>query len=86
MTLGPSLHFDSVLLFKLLRLMRSALSEYNFDTCNVPTAGSEMESLYYDILSVLDTAILPALSYMDCNCCVAEEIWSIIKFFPYHFR
>ncbi|XP_055591572.1 THO complex subunit 2 isoform X2 [Uranotaenia lowii] len=84
--LGPSLHYDSVLLYKLLRLVRVILTEMNVDPMNPPTQGAENEALYYDILTLLDAAILPALSYMDCNCCVAEEIWSIVKLYPYQYR
>uniref|UniRef100_A0A182M4N4 THO complex subunit 2 n=1 Tax=Anopheles culicifacies TaxID=139723 RepID=A0A182M4N4_9DIPT len=87
--LGPSLHYDSVLLYKLLRLMRVILTDMNVDPLNPPTPGitlTEHEQLYYDILSLLDSSVLPALAYMDCNCCVAEEIWSIVKLYPYQYR
>jgi len=43
-------------------------------------------SLYYDVITLLDEVILPSLSYMDCNCCVAEEVWNIIKLYPYQCR
>ncbi|XP_058121389.1 THO complex subunit 2 [Anopheles ziemanni] len=86
--LGPSLHYDSVLLYKLLRLMRVILTDMNVDPMNPPAPGtsSDQEQLYYDILSLLDASVLPALAYMDCNCCVAEEIWSIVKLYPYQYR
>ncbi|XP_050076500.1 THO complex subunit 2 [Anopheles maculipalpis] len=87
--LGPSLHYDSVLLYKLLRLMRVILTDMNVDPLNPPAPGgtsTEHEQLYYDILSLLDSSVLPALAYMDCNCCVAEEIWSIVKLYPYQYR
>ncbi|XP_055634886.1 THO complex subunit 2 isoform X2 [Toxorhynchites rutilus septentrionalis] len=84
--LGPSLYYDSVLLYKLLRLVRVILTEMNVDPANPPSPGAENEQLYYDVISLLDSAILPSLSYMDCNCCVAEEIWSIIKLYPYQYR
>ena len=89
--LGPSLHYDSVLLYKLLRLMRVILTDMNVDPLNPPSPGAgstltEHEQLYYDILSLLDAAVLPSLAYMDCNCCVAEEIWSIVKLYPYQYR
>ncbi|XP_055542329.1 THO complex subunit 2 [Wyeomyia smithii] len=84
--LGPSLHYDSVLLYKLLRLVRVILTEMNVDPLNPPGPKTENEPLYYDILSLLDSAILPALSYLDCNCCVSEEIWSIVKLYPYQYR
>lgn len=83
--LGPSLYMDPILLYKFVRLMHAILSEMQVSPSNLPNAQTE-EILYYDCLSLLDASILPALSYMDCNCCVAEEIWSVIKFFPYHYR
>jgi THO complex subunit 2 len=43
-------------------------------------------SMYYDIITLLDEVILPSLSYMDCNCCIAEEVWNIIKLYPYQCR
>ncbi|XP_052864663.1 THO complex subunit 2 [Anopheles cruzii] len=87
--LGPSLHYDPVLLYKLLRLMRIILTDMNVDPLNPPPSTgttTEHEQLYYDILSLLDAAVLPALAYMDCNCCVAEEIWTIVKLYPYQYR
>jgi THO complex subunit 2 len=84
--LGASLHYDPVLMTKLLRLLRTILSEMNVDQMTTPAIGSENEGMYCEILSVLDACVLPALSYMDCNCCIAEEIWSILKFYPYQYR
>lgn len=83
--LGPSMYTDPILLYKLIRLMRKILTDMNVDPSTSPRTPEE-EELYFDCLTILDSSILPALSYMDCNCCVAEEIWTIIKFFPYHCR
>lgn len=83
--LGPSLYIDPVLLYKLIRLIRVIITEIGTDLNTFPTDPIE-EGLCYDILTLLDSSILPSLSYMDCNCCVAEEIWSVIKCFPYHYR
>lgn len=83
--LGPSLHHDPILLYKLIRIMNSILSDMNVDANTGPKTPSD-ELLYFDCISLIDASVLPALSYMDCNCCVAEEIWSIIKMFPYHHR
>lgn len=85
MKLGPSLHHDPILLYKLIRIMSSILTTMSVDTNNGPKTERD-ELLYYDCISLIDSSVLPALSYMDCNCCVAEEIWSIIKLFPYHHR
>lgn len=87
--LGPSLHYDPVLLQKLLRIMKAILNDMNVDPLSPPTASSCTEdelSLYHDIITMLDSCVLPALTYMDSNCCVAEEIWSVVKFYPYQYR
>lgn len=34
----------------------------------------------------MDSTILPALSYLECNCCISEEIWSLLKLYPYQIR
>lgn len=83
--LGPSLFMDPILLYKLVRLMNAILLELNVEASVLPKAG-DGETLYHDCLSLLDASILPALSYMDSNCCVAEEIWSVVRLFPYHYR
>ncbi|KAG5670760.1 hypothetical protein PVAND_001001 [Polypedilum vanderplanki] len=87
-TLGPSLHFDPVLLQKLIRIMRVILeNELNVDASTPsPSQTDEKTILYYDIISLLDSCVLPSLSYMSCNCCVAEEIWTVVKLFPYNIR
>lgn len=43
-------------------------------------------SLYFEILTVLDLTILPTLSSLPHNCCVADEIWDVLKLYPYNFR
>lgn len=83
--LGPSLHYDQVLLYKLVRVMHEVLTKMNADPNSRPQSDAD-DKLYHECLAVIDAAILPALSYMDCNCCVAEEIWSVIKLFPYEHR
>lgn len=57
-------------------------------TSTPPQAGSEngKSVLYFDIVSLLDSCVLPSLSYLQCNCPMGEEIWSVVKLFPYHIR
>lgn len=31
-------------------------------------------------------SILPSLAYLECNCCIAEEIWTLLKLYPYQIR
>lgn len=82
--LGASLRYDPVLLSKIVRLGKASLGAQGVDgsKSSVPSE----DSLYYDILTLLDVTILPALSYLDCNCCVAEEIWTLVKLYPYQIR
>ncbi|CAH1159617.1 unnamed protein product [Phaedon cochleariae] len=84
LALGSSLRFDPVLLSKFVRLSKAALASYGIDgaKCAPPTE----DSLYYDILSLLDETILPSLSYLECNCCIAEEIWTLVRLYPYQIR
>ncbi|XP_075153160.1 THO complex subunit 2-like protein [Haematobia irritans] len=84
--LGPSLHFDTVLMYKLIRVMRSIITDMGVDSQNMPPPNSESETLYNEVMTIMDAAILPALSYLDCNCPMAEEIWTVLKYFPYHYR
>lgn len=87
--LGPSLYFDAVLLQKLLRIMKMILeNELNVDAAAPPGPNMEDDklALYHDIISLLDSCVLPSLSYMEGNCCVAEEIWSVVKLYPYNIR
>ena len=44
------------------------------------------EDVYHGFISVLDEVILPALSFMQCNCGMAEEVWSVLKLLPYQTR
>uniref|UniRef100_A0ABD2WT94 THO complex subunit 2 n=1 Tax=Trichogramma kaykai TaxID=54128 RepID=A0ABD2WT94_9HYME len=82
--LGPNLHHDPVLMYKIMRLNYAAIKQCSLNSAKLPLPKDSV--LYYDILTILDVALLPALSFMDCNCCVAEEIWNILKYYPYQSR
>ncbi|XP_058804081.1 THO complex subunit 2 isoform X2 [Phymastichus coffea] len=82
--LGPNLHYDPVLMYKIMRLCHSAIKQCSLDANKLPV--SKDATLYCDVLTILDVALLPSLSFMDCNCCVAEEIWNILKYYPYQNR
>ncbi|XP_026748281.2 THO complex subunit 2 isoform X1 [Galleria mellonella] len=71
--LGPSLHYDPVLMYKIIRIFRTARSK-----CDDP--------LHYEALTVLDAAILPSLTLMEGNCCMAEEVYTLLKLYPYQCR
>ncbi|XP_018300992.1 THO complex subunit 2 [Mycetomoellerius zeteki] len=82
--LGPNLHQDPILMYKVMRLCHSAIKHCPLDASKQPL--NKNCSLYYDVLTILDVALLPSLSFMDCNCCVAEELWNILKYYPYQNR
>ncbi|XP_047355707.1 THO complex subunit 2 isoform X2 [Vespa velutina] len=82
--LGPNLHHDPILLYKVMRLCHAAIKQCPLDANKQPVDKNSI--LYYDVLTILDVALLPSLSFMDCNCCVAEELWNILKYYPYQNR
>lgn len=82
LTLGPHLHHEPVLLHKVIRLCSSILDECG----SVKKTQLDNDSLYFDVLTIFDVAILPSLSLMDSNCCIAEEIWNVLKKIPYEHR
>lgn len=84
--LGPTLHCDTVLMYKLIRIMRSILQDINIDGQNMPHPNTSEDILFHEVMTILDSAILPALSFLDCNCPISEEIWTVVRQFPYHYR
>ncbi|KAL1505772.1 hypothetical protein ABEB36_005256 [Hypothenemus hampei] len=86
LSLGSSLHYDPVLLSKIIRLFKTILVDIGVESGKTFTAQKTNSSLYYDIISIFDVTILPSLSYLECNCCIAEEIWNCIKLYPYQIR
>merc|ERR1712142_990850 len=41
---------------------------------------------YMMTLTLMDEVFLPSLSLLSSNCCLAEEIWSVLRHFPYEQR
>ncbi|XP_034243902.1 THO complex subunit 2 isoform X2 [Thrips palmi] len=81
--LGPYIYVDPVLLAKLIRICKSALSKLDLDGKKTLPTDAPM---YYEVMTLLDESILPALSFMDGNCCIAEDIWNVLKLYPYTHR
>ncbi|XP_063988875.1 THO complex subunit 2 isoform X2 [Diachasmimorpha longicaudata] len=82
--LGLNLHHDPILMYKIMRICQVAIKQHPLDSNKQPIDKSN--TIYYDILTILDVVLLPSLSFMDCNCCVAEEMWNILKYYPYQNR
>ncbi|XP_048481158.1 THO complex subunit 2 isoform X2 [Plutella xylostella] len=71
--MGPALHYDAILMYKIIRILRTARS-------------APGDPLHHAALSVLDSAVLPALSLMDGNCCMAEQVHELLQLYPYQCR
>ncbi|OTF82328.1 THO complex subunit 2-like protein, partial [Euroglyphus maynei] len=72
-TFGPYLYRDPLLMTKLLRVIRSAL-QINFD------------DFRYEVINVLNVTILPSFSLIESNSALGEELWSLMRLFPYNER
>ncbi|XP_046643816.1 THO complex subunit 2-like isoform X8 [Daphnia pulicaria] len=84
LSLGPHLYNDPVLLHKLIRLCNTALDDCGLNSSK--KLPQDLDSLYFDVLTLFDVVILPSLALMESNCCVAEEIWNVLKKLPYEHR
>jgi len=84
--LGPHAHQDPTLLFKVLRLCKSALGILDngkYDSEASTTAIPASSALYGETLTLMEEVFLPSLSLLPSNCCLAEEIWAVLRHFPY---
>ena len=72
-TLGPFVYHNMLLVNKLIRLSRALLVSHS-DLCKIA------------ILDMLDEVILPALSLIEANCGLSEELWQLLKLLPYENR
>lgn len=84
MTLGPFLSYNTLVFTKIIRLLRHVLTrkqiEGDEDIITLETP------LYLSIIDVMGESILPALSLSGSNCCLAREVWSLLKIFKYSIR
>ena len=44
------------------------------------------DEVFRGFLTVMDEVILPSLSQLPCNCCMADEIWSYMRLLSYRYR
>ncbi|CAH8526766.1 unnamed protein product [Dicrocoelium dendriticum] len=79
MYLGPNMSTDVILLVKFCRLGYSFLSAHN-------TRSGSIDLVYQGFFNLLDEVLLPSLSMVDANCCLAEEVWQLLRFMPYDHR
>ena len=87
LTLGPHGHDDGILLYSVIRIIKTSLGlPLRGDSSSPSNAELTASPLYYDALTLMDEVFLPSLSLTDGNCGLAEEIWSVLRVYPYHCR
>lgn len=72
LALGPYAFRDTLLMAKLMRIFRSFVR-----------AGGDYR---FDALNVLNATLLTAFSLVESNPAMAEELWSLLRLFPYNER
>ncbi|CAH8568858.1 unnamed protein product [Heterobilharzia americana] len=78
--LGPHMSYDLVLMVKFCRLGQIYLSQQQ------TSQSVKIGIVYQAFFNLLDEVLLPSLSLVDSNCCLAEEIWQMLRFMPYEHR
>merc|ERR1719319_180826 len=87
-TLGPYAHRDPNLLYRILRIVKCGLGISSVSSLESDPKVADLpdNDLYYDAMTLLNEVIFPSLSLMTSNCCLAEEIWSLLRHMPYEHR
>jgi len=80
--LGPFLSVDTLLLTKIIRLLRHILMQKQGNEDLIVSTSP----LYYHILDVINDSILPSISLSGGNSCLARELWTLIKNLKLHTR
>lgn len=80
--LGPYAFRDTLLMTKLLRIFRSIIKAGGGGGGGSETATAAR----YDALSVLNATLLQAFAMVEANPAMAEELWSLLRLFPYNER
>ncbi|KAK3752595.1 hypothetical protein QZH41_018789 [Actinostola sp. cb2023] len=86
--LGPYLSCDPILMAKILRVGKGFLKENPFvfeEKPNSPTSPV-IQNVWCGFLTLMDEVLLPSLSLLECNSSLAEELWGMVKCYPYQVR
>ena len=67
----------------LLWYMASLLTSLSLSSSPPPTYKMDV---FRGFLTTLDEVVFPSLSLLSCNCGIAEEVWSMVKYLPYERR
>ncbi|KAL8617110.1 hypothetical protein ACOMHN_014280 [Nucella lapillus] len=79
--LGPHIATDPPLLVKLIRIGKAFMNKRHDGHIS-----SSDEAAYYGLLSIVDDSLLPAMALLPGNCCMTEEVWGLVKHYPYEIR
>ncbi|XP_037078620.1 LOW QUALITY PROTEIN: THO complex subunit 2-like [Pollicipes pollicipes] len=83
--IGPYLAADVRLVYKVLRVARTAHRQ-RLQQPEPDSPETREAFLFYDVLTILEESVLPCLVLLEANCCLAEEIWTVLNFYPYQHR
>ncbi|KAF0989730.1 hypothetical protein HZS_1521 [Henneguya salminicola] len=72
-----NIYEDSILFTKLIRLFSHFIKD--------PLCYSNSE-FFCGVIMTINNVFLPALTQMESNCVASEEIWHLIRIFPYNLR
>ncbi|KAF1745069.1 hypothetical protein MXB_2599 [Myxobolus squamalis] len=75
--LGHNIHEDCILFTKIIRIFTFIVKE---------SSRESFSDLQAPIVMSISCCFLPALTQMESNCVASEELWSLIKLFPYNIR
>ena len=75
----------SVSIYYIIMSLSSSVSSSLFFSSSLFLSFLLQELLRWYI-TVINSVILPSLSLLQCNCGMAEEVWSMIRLLPYETR
>ncbi|XP_012937232.1 THO complex subunit 2 [Aplysia californica] len=79
--LGPHAASDPILMVKIIRLAKTFMNKRHSGGI-----GPEDDVAYYGFLNVLEEVLLPSLALLPGNCAMGEELWNLLKLYPYEIR
>lgn len=89
--IGPYLYINTQVMVKLIRICKSLWPsrEVNADVSSPPLLDERdvnEATLRSAILDILDQCLLPAVTVIDSNAALSEELWLLLRLIPYESR
>uniref|UniRef100_A0A915HGQ3 Uncharacterized protein n=1 Tax=Romanomermis culicivorax TaxID=13658 RepID=A0A915HGQ3_ROMCU len=76
--MGSSLGCDAILYNKIIRICEAFMEERS--------RNPDLEKFMDQVIELCDECLIPGLSLFGENCSIAEQLWQLIKLFPYTIR